>query len=112
MVMLRELGYEVCGPINGPNEGLPRYEVPKSWLRTLESQMEEAPTPSPFPTDARPYPCPRPIQSKSAQLTSSTVIDPALENNAGPSNFNDGNITSQPGRLPGRARVNQLKIAT
>jgi hypothetical protein len=35
MIILWELGHEARGPINGPNEGLPLYEVPKSWLRLV-----------------------------------------------------------------------------
>ena len=64
MVMLRDMGHEVMGPINGPNEGLPQYEVPKSWLQSLESQNIMAPTPistpSQLPTGDRSYPCPIP----------------------------------------------------
>ncbi len=84
MMMLRDMGYEVRGPMNGPNEGLPQYEVPKSWLQSLGSALTPtpiprlqslglaptpAPTPSHLPTGDRAYPLARPRP---------TVIDPAL----------------------------------
>ncbi len=77
--MLRDIGHEVMGPINGLNEGLPQYEVPKSWLQLLESQNIMAPTPistpSQLPTGDRSYQ--RPIPPRPSEL-GNTVIDPAL----------------------------------
>lgn len=78
MMMLRDLGHEVLGPINGPNEGLPQYEVPKSWLQSLELQINKVPTPTPFLTGDRPYLHPSPIPSRPSDLGIATAIDPAL----------------------------------
>jgi hypothetical protein len=33
MMMLKNMGHQVMGPVNGPNEGLPQYEVPRLWLQ-------------------------------------------------------------------------------
>jgi hypothetical protein len=55
MKMLRDQGHNVLGPVNGPNEGLPQYEVPRSWLQFLPAEQNTA-GPS-----SRPYPRPRPI---------------------------------------------------
>ena len=38
MSQLKDMGYKVLGPVNGPNEGLPKYEVPKAWVEDLLSQ--------------------------------------------------------------------------
>ena len=38
MSQLKDMGYKVLGPVNGPNEGLPEYEVPKAWVEDLLSQ--------------------------------------------------------------------------
>src|SRR5438270_11287322 len=46
MSQLKDMGYKVLGPVNGPNEGLPKYEVPKAWIEDLLSQrlLQCAPT--------------------------------------------------------------------
>ena len=41
---LKDMGFEVFGPINGPNEGLPKYEVPKAEFETLGQSMTKEPT--------------------------------------------------------------------
>jgi hypothetical protein len=46
MLQLREHGYEVMGPVNGPNEGYPEYEVPRTLLDMLMSQSQPAPNPN------------------------------------------------------------------
>ena len=79
MVMLQNMGHNSRGPINGPNEGLPQYEVPRSWLQLLSSGP--APTPSQLPTGDRAYPRPRPIPPPPSELEhtpNSSVLDPAL----------------------------------
>jgi hypothetical protein len=40
MLELKEVGYEVFGPVNGPNEGQPEYEVPKAVLEALISSKQ------------------------------------------------------------------------
>jgi hypothetical protein len=47
MVQLKEMGYEVSGPVNGPNEGLPEFEVPEHWLKSLTSEPPLMPNKSP-----------------------------------------------------------------
>ena len=91
MMMLRDMGHEVIGPINGPNEGLPLYEVPRSWLEQLELQINDGPNPSPFPT-----PTPHlPVSHRHLP-----VIDPSLI--SGPSNVNQTNqVDANPNTTPG-----------
>jgi hypothetical protein len=38
MLVLKEMGCEVFGPVNGPNEGYPEYEVPQAVFEMLKSQ--------------------------------------------------------------------------
>jgi hypothetical protein len=38
MVQLKERGYIVLGPVNGPNEGLPEFEVLEDWLNSLSAE--------------------------------------------------------------------------
>lgn len=80
MVLLRRMGHEVLGPVNGPNEGLPQYEVPRLWLEELQktiSNPKPTPNPAPITTSTRPYPRPRPIK-KTAPPQTVPLIDPAL----------------------------------
>lgn len=49
MLQLKEMGYDVIlGPVNGPSEGYPEYEVPRAYLAALiaHSQSRSAPNPS------------------------------------------------------------------
>jgi hypothetical protein len=39
MVSLMAMGYQVSGPVNGPNEGLPKFEVPEEWLNSLPTEQ-------------------------------------------------------------------------
>src|SRR5882757_4463249 len=85
MNKLKELGYQVHGPINGPNEGFPEYQVPKSWLDRLNShaapRVDSLSTPTPTPSGSRPYPKPRPIKKPSQPsriAIQDTDLDPAL----------------------------------
>lgn len=77
---LRQLGCEdIFGPINGPSEGQPKYQVPHHWLQRLPAARD----PHQAETTARPYPRPRPIHARRAQSGSTTVpsesvIDPNL----------------------------------
>jgi hypothetical protein len=86
---LREMGYQVHGPVNGPNEGLPEYLVPHSWLDILNKEVTmqpltlvPIPIPIPMSSTARPYPRPRPIQKTRGQQNLNQVptmaIDPLL----------------------------------
>lgn len=68
MVQLKERGYTVSGPVNGPNEGLPEFEVPEEWLNSLAST-----TPAmPIEVGCAPDPRPKPIHLTDDQ------IDPLL----------------------------------
>jgi hypothetical protein len=48
MTQLKEMGYEAVGPVNGPNEGYPEYEVRQAVLQVLLSnrQSQNRPTPT------------------------------------------------------------------
>lgn len=46
MLQLKEIGYEAVGPVNGPNEGFPEYEVRQAVLQALRQN-----TPNPTPND-------------------------------------------------------------
>ena len=37
MLQLKDMGYDVLGPVNGPNEGYPEYDVPKAVYELLVS---------------------------------------------------------------------------
>ena len=64
MLQLKEMGYEVAGPVNGPNEGYPEYEVRQALLQALMSRQ----TPNPLgPSDGNMSPNPAPL-----------CIDPSL----------------------------------
>jgi hypothetical protein len=93
MIKLRNMGHEPRGPVNGPNEGLPEYEVPKSWLHLLAPRPSLSP--SQVPTRDRAFPSLRPIPSPHIEFDNeyySSAIDPALLGNAnavaGPSSYN------------------------
>ena len=36
MIQLKDMGYKVLGPVNGPNEGYPEYQVPKATFKKLK----------------------------------------------------------------------------
>ena len=86
MAELKKLGYGVSGPINGPDEGLPQYEVPRAWLEHLARSQIPIPTGFPIidpalleadlPTAPRPYPKPRLLQTAEA---SQSVLRPEIE---------------------------------
>jgi hypothetical protein len=78
MVMLRNLGHDGLGPVNGPNEGLPQYEVPRSWLQELERGTMTNINTDPGPIIPRPYPRPRPLKKMPAPRDITPMIDPAL----------------------------------
>ena len=78
MVMLKNLGHELLGPVNGPNEGLPQYEVPRSWLQELENLTIINSDTDPGPSNSRPYPRPRPLKKTLAPVEMAPIIDPAL----------------------------------
>ena len=72
MLKLRRLGYEVVGPVNGPNEGPPEYVVPERWMDDLKSQAPSQP--SPIPTEARLSPIDLPTRT----IAQPQVVDPSL----------------------------------
>ena len=46
MLRLKTMGCsDIFGPINGPNEGLPKYQVPLHWLRCLGDAADQNPEP-------------------------------------------------------------------
>ena len=47
MLQLREMGYEVLGPVNGPNEGYPEYEALKGMLGKLKDYKRSLNEPRP-----------------------------------------------------------------
>jgi hypothetical protein len=65
MRQLKDMGYEAVGPVNGPTEGYPEYEVPKAMLQVLQSRSQTTPTPIQDRFAIEPEPAPN-------------VIDPAL----------------------------------
>ena len=60
MKVLWDWGLNVWGLVNGPNEGLPQYEVPRSWLHFIPAHQSSA-GPSSQSLNSQPYPRPRPI---------------------------------------------------
>ena len=51
MLQLKNMGYEAFGPVNGPNEGHPEYEVPQALMQLLPShtQCHQLPIPNTIP---------------------------------------------------------------
>ena len=47
MLQLKEIGHDTIGPVNGPNEGYPEYEVSTTVLEMLTSLTELQQTPNP-----------------------------------------------------------------
>jgi len=82
MMRLKNMGLQITGPVNGPNEGLPQYEVPRRWLLQLEEEPIDIAESASGPTVVRPYPRPRPITKKLAPRDKAPIIDPALASNA------------------------------
>jgi hypothetical protein len=82
MELLKKMGHQVIGPINGPNEGQPQYEVPISWLRHLEKETFLREELAPGPSIPRPYPRPRPLKTMPALQDTTPLIDPALADQA------------------------------
>ena len=64
MLELKDMGYKVFGPLNGPNDGYPEYQVPSKIFDALTSrrQMQRVPNasdsnnPPPSPVGAEPGP--------------------------------------------------------
>jgi len=79
---LSQMGYQLHGPGNGPNEGWPEYEVPRALFDKLNSQATASINPTPTPSGSRPYPRPRPKHKPSQlQITNAIPeenIDPSL----------------------------------
>ena len=46
MLMLKDMGYEAMGPVNGPNDGYPEYEVPRATLQVLQSRSQSISAPT------------------------------------------------------------------
>jgi hypothetical protein len=109
MVQLKEKGFEISGPVNGPNEGLPEYLVPEEWLNSLSSEQLSEVGSRPYPrprlipptnsftsrqpsiTDvqSRHYPQPRPIPPTDEQidpLLRRQTQGPSLVSTSGPAN--------------------------
>jgi len=82
MIKLKNMGLQIMGPVNGPNEGFPQYEVPRHWLQELETEPLNNSESASGPSTIRPYPHPRPITKKSPPQVMQPVIDPTLINQA------------------------------
>jgi hypothetical protein len=63
MLKLKDMGYEVVGPVNGPNEGYPEYEVCRDTFQVLMGNTQIMPNQSGGNIEPDPAPC---------------TIDPAL----------------------------------
>ena len=76
MLQLKDMGYEALGPVNGPNEELPEYEVPKAWVEDLISheQLRHALKPNEQGYDAE-----SPLVEPSRSGLHPDNIDPALQ---------------------------------
>ena len=73
MLQLKDMGYDVLGPVNGPNEGLPQYEVPKAWVDLIsQSELQHARMPN------EPGHCPQPPMTEPNWTESQQDIDPVL----------------------------------
>ena len=70
MLQLKEMEYKVMGPVNGPNEGYPEYEVSNAVLSALHQQCQINPNTNPNDITRVQSPDPSPIQ-----------IDPVLLQN-------------------------------
>jgi hypothetical protein len=46
MLQLKEMGHDAIGPVNGPNEGYPEYEVSRTVFKKLTSLTEMQQTPN------------------------------------------------------------------
>jgi hypothetical protein len=75
MLQLKQRGYEVVGPVNGPNEGLPQYEVPKAWVDDLMAHVRSEGVLTGIPSDAVYY---TPVVEPSRRSPIPDNIDPAL----------------------------------
>jgi len=84
MSKLRNIGCDnIFGPINGPNEGLPQYQVPRHWLERLHDAAPTTDSALPRMAEtapARPHPRPRPILAGRQGRANSVInqIDPSL----------------------------------
>jgi hypothetical protein len=65
MLKLKDMGLEVVGPVNGPNEGYPEYEVSHTTYQVLIASMQSQNVPHPSGGNIAPDPAP-------------ITIDPAL----------------------------------
>jgi hypothetical protein len=81
VMRLRDLGYNVYGPINGPNDGLPEYQVPRAWLDRLgrEIMTSDALNPGPSSNTGRPYPRPRPVHKPRDLANNSATAEPGID---------------------------------
>ena len=79
---LIQMGYQLHGPVNGPNEGSPEYEVLRALFDKLNSQATASVYPTLTPSGSRPYPRPRPIYKASQLPVTNAIpedcIDPLL----------------------------------
>lgn len=93
MLQLKEMGYEVGGPVNGPNEGYPEYEVRQAVLQVLISNRQ---TQDPLiPSVAVMSPDPAPM-----------VIDPSL---LGQSDHSPHNTAVLPDAIVGPLEFTSLR---
>lgn len=82
VMKLRDLGYMVYGPINGPNDGWPEYQVPRAWLDRLSPEIMTSDPLDPGPSSnlGRPYPRPRPIHKpRDLESDNSATANPGID---------------------------------
>jgi hypothetical protein len=74
---LKDMGFEVFGPVNGPNEGLPEYEVPKAVFETLGQSMTKEPTlvADPDVSDSAPINLDPALLEQSSEQTGQQITD-------------------------------------
>jgi hypothetical protein len=97
MLQLKNMGYEAVGPINGPNDGYPEYEVTTAIFQVLQSRVQTSPTRNEADLQMRyiePEPAPNVIDpallGQAEQHHQNEDINPALVSQAEqPQQYND-----------------------
>jgi len=74
---LKDMVFEVFGPVNGLNEGLPEYEVPKAVFETLGQSMTKEPTlvADPDVSDSAPINLDPALLEQSSEQTGQQITD-------------------------------------
>lgn len=94
MLKLKDMGYEALGPVNGPNEGYPEYEVPTAVL----AMLKRAPHPS------------EPESAMRHDTIPDSVIDPALLEQAKQTGQSEPSTSFRPTVLPNDAAESDIHL--